>query len=133
MNSNKINININQINSLSPTLSQTNSKFKASKRALGSMKSVNDAYSYMKGDDFPLIDGTYKGDVVEGVREGYGCISWSNGDMYEGDFKDGLRDGKGSFTSVNGYKYTGEWKRSEKSGRGEEMWPNGRRVFFYYL
>lgn len=93
------------------------------------VRSIGESSSYTKGENFPLIDGIYKGDIVEGVRQGYGSITWPNGDIYEGEFKDGLRDGKGTLVSGNGHKYTGEWKRSQKSGRGEELWPNGRRVY----
>jgi hypothetical protein len=38
-----------------------------------------------------MISGDYEGDLREGVREGTGKITWSNGDTYSGEFKNGLR------------------------------------------
>ena len=38
-----------------------------------------------------MISGDYEGDLKEGVREGTGKLTWSNGDYYYGEFKNGLR------------------------------------------
>ena len=38
-----------------------------------------------------MIAGEYEGDLKEGVREGRGKLTWSNGDYYDGEFKNGLR------------------------------------------
>jgi hypothetical protein len=38
-----------------------------------------------------MISGEYEGDLKEGVREGTGKLTWSNGDKYTGEFKNGLR------------------------------------------
>lgn len=39
--------------------------------------------------------------------------------LITGDFIDGLRNGQGTYTYSNGDKYTGEWSNDFKSGRGE--------------
>jgi hypothetical protein len=31
-----------------------------------------------------MIQGQYTGKLIEGVREGFGKLEWSNGDVYEG-------------------------------------------------
>ena len=36
----------------------------------------------------------------------------------EGEFKNGLRNGYGTFTTSNGEKYEGEWKDNYKHGKG---------------
>ncbi len=33
-----------------------------------------------------MINGDYTGNLQEGVREGWGKLEWSNGDVYEGVF-----------------------------------------------
>jgi hypothetical protein len=40
-----------------------------------------------------MIGGEYAGDLKDGVREGRGCLTWSNEDFYDGEFKNGLRHG----------------------------------------
>ena len=44
-----------------------------------------------------MITGDYDGDLIEGVRDGNGKLTWSNGDCYQGTFKNGLRHGRGTF------------------------------------
>ena len=39
----------------------------------------------------------YQGDMVNGVREGNGTYSFSNGDKYEGEFENDLPNGKGKY------------------------------------
>ena len=53
-----------------------------------------------------MITGDYSGDLIEGVRDGNGKLTWSNGDFYQGTFKNGLRHGRGTFEeSKNGLTY----------------------------
>lgn len=93
-----------------------------------------------------MIEGTYSGALVEGVREGEGSLQWANGDVYEGQFKNGLRHGKGRYDSLpirmlcliynpnrlfhrfvekNGRVYNGNWSLSMKQGEGVETFKNG--------
>lgn len=55
----------------------------------------------------------YVGSLVEGVREGRGKYTWSNGCYHEGDYATGQKSGAGVLTFPQGGKYTGE------KGRGE--------------
>jgi hypothetical protein len=49
-----------------------------------------------------MIEGEYKGPLVDGVREGQGSVRWANGDSYTGDFKQGMRHGKGVYVTQKG-------------------------------
>jgi len=42
------------------------------------------------------LDGKkYKGNYVNGVKNGYGEMKWPNGRLYKGDWKEGVQEGKG--------------------------------------
>ncbi|KAE9090353.1 hypothetical protein PF010_g18613 [Phytophthora fragariae] len=65
----------------------------------------------------------YKGELVDGIRQGKGELTFVNGDKYEGEFLQGYRHGHGVFTSHHGKRvYDGEWRRSERHGAGKERW-----------
>ncbi|RLN80930.1 hypothetical protein BBJ28_00003410 [Nothophytophthora sp. Chile5] len=65
----------------------------------------------------------YKGDLVDGIRQGKGELVFTNGDKYEGGFLQGFRHGYGVFTSQHGNRvYDGNWSRSERHGTGKERW-----------
>eukprot|EP01032_Pedospumella_encystans_P032909 gene32909-37172_t len=49
-----------------------------------------------------MIHGEFDGVLKEGVRDGVGKLTWSNGDRYEGDFKSGLRHGTGTMFEQKG-------------------------------
>lgn len=72
-----------------------------------------------------MIGGEYAGELRDGVRDGYGKLTWANGDYYEGDFKNGLRHGTGTFCEKGGRKYQGSWALSMREGEGHECWKNG--------
>jgi hypothetical protein len=72
-----------------------------------------------------MIGGEYDGELKDGVREGRGKLTWSNGDSYEGEFKNGLRHGMGVFIETNGRNYRGQWALSMREGEGSEFWKNG--------
>ncbi|KAG7393818.1 hypothetical protein PHYBOEH_006001 [Phytophthora boehmeriae] len=71
----------------------------------------------------------YKGELVDGIRQGKGELVFANGDKYEGEFRQGFRHGHGVFTSKHGARvYDGEWRRGEQHGVGKERWlANGDR------
>lgn len=75
-----------------------------------------------------LPDGSvYEGDVVDGVREGSGRVTWQNGDEYVGEFKNGLRHGKGRFRWESGNSYEGDYFEGMRHGNGCFVWKNGDR------
>jgi hypothetical protein len=64
-------------------------------------------------------NGTYKGEMKDGKKEGYGIYYYTDGDIYEGEWKNDLPDGKGKHTSKDGsYSYEGTFKEGKKNGRG---------------
>jgi hypothetical protein len=75
-----------------------------------------------------LVAGIYAGPLQEGIAQGEGRLTWSDGSYYQGQFVKGLREGQGEYLSVSRVgrrTYKGGWAQSEKSGRGVEVWPNG--------
>ncbi len=57
-------------------------------------------------------DRKYVGEIENGLPNGQGTYTWSDGRKYEGEHKDGERQGQGTYTFPSGdkYKYIGEWK-----------------------
>jgi len=60
------------------------------------------------------------------ITEGYGIITWPNGDRYEGNLWNGERSGNGTLTMADGCTYTGLWKGDKKNFRGVYTWPDGQ-------
>ena len=48
------------------------------------------------------------------MKQGYGRLINSQGDVYEGDWKNDMADGYGVFRNIEGYKYEGEWKQNSQ-------------------
>jgi 1-phosphatidylinositol-4-phosphate 5-kinase len=63
------------------------------------------------------INPKYQGQVKDGIPNGQGTLTWSNGNKYVGIWKDGEENGQGTFTYHNGRKYVGEYK-DEKPRNG---------------
>ena len=53
----------------------------------------------------------YKGSWLNGERNGYGFIEYSNGTSYEGQFKNNDIFGEGTFKWSKIEKYVGGWKK----------------------
>ena len=53
------------------------------------------------------FEGSYTGDLPDGVREGSGALQWANGATFVGSFKGGMRDGEGVYTMGPGRVYEG--------------------------
>lgn len=75
----------------------------------------------------------YEGDWLNGERNGKGRIIWANGDIYEGTWKDDKQNGKGVKSWVDGRLYEGEYKDGLKSGTGTMTWPDGRKFVGTYV
>lgn len=69
--------------------------------------------------------GHYYGLLVNGMRQGYGRVEWSNGARYEGGFDRGLFSGKGKAQSASGYKYEGNFSQGMMSGPGRMVLKDG--------
>ena len=85
-------------------------------------------------------DGTYTGDVVDGVPQGWGTMVWDSGDwcegnwvygtiegyatfywasvgdLYQGEFHNNVIHGYGTYTFANGQVLTGQWANNEFVG-----------------
>jgi hypothetical protein len=95
-------------------------------------------------------DATYEGEIVDGEPQGFGILTfnngdkytgdfennwfhgvglfeWSNGDVYVyiGDFDEGLRTGFGIYTRPSGDQYEGDWLNGERHGYGIYTYPDG--------
>lgn len=44
-----------------------------------------------------FANGEYTGELVDGVRQGYGVLKFSNYDIYDGDWEAGKMHGKGTY------------------------------------
>ena len=75
--------------------------------------------------------GIYEGEILAEKADGWGKMSYNDGDFYEGDWKQGRIEGFGTFISVKedryigGYKYVGYFKNGLRNGRGTLTWGNG--------
>lgn len=63
------------------------------------------------------LKGTYTGGCKKGKADGEGKAVGIN--TYEGEFKNGLPEGKGKYTWSNGDYYYGSWKKGMKEGKGQ--------------
>ncbi|CAI2735157.1 unnamed protein product [Schistosoma spindalis] len=59
----------------------------------------------------------YIGDFKENKITGCGKIIWPNKSEYIGDVVDGIRHGFGTYIDSNGLQYTGQWKNGKKQGK----------------
>lgn len=64
-------------------------------------------------------ESTFEGDLVDGVKAGYGVEVFNNGDRYEGEFKQGRFCGKGKMNFANGDVYVGHFDGGVFHGEGE--------------
>ncbi|RTG88878.1 uncharacterized protein DC041_0011728 [Schistosoma bovis] len=81
----------------------------------------------------------YIGDVVDGIRHGFGTYTDSNGLQYTGQWKNGKKQGKGrlNYTTDGSIHYDGEWDSGLRHGYGvyhysnratyEGQWKDGKR------
>ena len=73
----------------------------------------------------------YEGEIVTGVPNGWGTITFPSGSNYVGEFRDGKRTGQGTMSFLDGRKYKGKyegkWKDGRKNGQGTETYPSGRK------
>ena len=70
-------------------------------------------------EDFGDSGVYYEGDLVDGVRQGQGKMSYDSGNSYEGDFADDKYHGnKGLYRWADGTEYEGSWKGGAFHGIG---------------
>ncbi|VDP45567.1 unnamed protein product [Schistosoma margrebowiei] len=86
-----------------------------------------------------ILRNEYIGDVVDGIRHGFGTYTDSNGLQYTGQWKNGKKQGKGrlNYTTDGSIHYDGEWDSGLRHGYGvyhysnratyEGQWKDGKR------
>lgn len=72
-----------------------------------------------------MLDGNYVGQCRNGVPQGDGAVSFTNGDRYQGAFAQGKIEGRGTWTSAKGSTYSGEWRDGKRHGVGTYQWDHG--------
>ena len=77
-----------------------------------------------------IDNGEYTGEIVEGIRQGYGVMTFSNRDIYEGDWDAGKMHGVGRFKFWNKEKgrythsYKGQFNHGVREGKGQMEYSN---------
>lgn len=90
----------------------------------------NSAASKRKINTIEYTNGRYIGEVLNGLKNGYGKMIWYSGDVYEGYFKNGMRSGKGTYYFPTGDIYEGDWTNGEKHGIGKYYYASTDNLYF---
>ena len=77
-------------------------------------------------DEYPDGD-TYKGTILNGLRNGRGHYRSASGDTYHGDWEDGQMHGKGTYTTASGNVYRGKFRENRHDGYGVYQYASGAR------
>ena len=85
--------------------------------------SIVSSYS-VDSDSNRFINGTFEGNVTDGVINGKGVFRFSTGEVYEGEWKDNNYCGSGSI-KLSSDRYDGEFSESKYNGKGKYSWNNG--------
>ena len=75
----------------------------------------------------------YNGNLIKGIKEGYGEIKYEDGTIYKGDFKEDKFDGKGKIVFPNGRIYEGDFKNNKMDGDGIFIWEDGKKYEGKYI
>lgn len=74
---------------------------------------------------------SWSGGCEKNIAEGRGRLQWFvNGKpttRYEGEVRNGLYNGRGVYTFSDGDRYDGEWQNGQQQGRGAFIWTSGNR------
>lgn len=71
----------------------------------------------------------YDGEWKNGLKHGYGRLTYKSGSYYEGYFENGFKHGKGTMKFTSGNYYEGFYKFDKKSGYGEMHWLDKNEVY----
>jgi len=89
--------------------------------------STSNMIGYFEGDQanghFIIYDSnfenkTFEGEYKDGKRNGYGVITFNNGDSFEGNFVDGLKSGQGKYIYKSGAVWEGPFENDKMNGEG---------------
>ncbi|KAL6469436.1 hypothetical protein MHYP_G00229600 [Metynnis hypsauchen] len=68
---------------------------------------------------------TYRGESVDGLKQGGGVFTWASGEAYEGSFYKDYRHGSGTYSWPDGSRFTGKFYLNRKEGYGVHVFPDG--------
>ena len=88
------------------------------------LEGVREGYGKMTYEDL----GVYEGEWEKGVRKGYGKMTYENGDVYKGKWKEGVMEGYGKYTFKDLGVYEGELEKGVRKGYGK-MTFNNKNVY----
>ena len=72
------------------------------------------------------IGDIYDGPLVDGIREGFGTLTYADGSVYEGEFVNDLPSGNDEILRfADGRRYQGTFIEGQMQGYGTLEWPNG--------
>jgi hypothetical protein len=74
-------------------------------------------------------DGQYEGYIINNLREGYGKMTYTNGEIYEGNWENDMRNNIGTFTDSVGNIYIGNYKNDLMNGFFNVTYPNGYKYY----
>lgn len=74
---------------------------------------------------YPHNMGHFKGEYKNGVKNGFGKISFEDGSVYEGQLANDNIEGYGILFWPDLKVYRGLWKDNKMCGKGRMEWPNG--------
>jgi len=69
----------------------------------------------------------YEGEIKNGLPNGQGTYTFTNGGKYDGEWKNGEPNGQGITTFPDGGNYIGEYKNEKRNGQGTHTWSDGRK------
>ena len=69
----------------------------------------------------------YKGGIKNGIPNGQGVYTYTDGRKYFGQWKDGKINGRGTYTSPFRWKYVGQFKDGKFHGQGIYTYTDGER------
>lgn len=82
----------------------------------------------------PVEQMRYEGEFRDGKMSGRGVMLWMDegGVTYDGEMLDGIRNGFGVYTDKNKNKYIGYWKNDKKDGQGILVTEQGAKYNMVY-
>ena len=70
-------------------------------------------------------EAVYRGELLEGKRQGLGVMQYRKARVYEGEWDRDQRCGKGMERYSNGNRYEGDFVNGKPHGNGIYTWANG--------
>ena len=69
----------------------------------------------------------YEGEILDGIREGFGTYIYQTGDKYIGYWHENKKHGTGTFYGREGNLYIGQWRNNQKDGLGTYYFKTGEK------